>query len=966
MQKLSLGKKTKNQMTRSILSLAISATTLGFSAGALAQATDGAVRGTVEGVGSNAIVEVQDVARGTTRSNAIDSNGNFRVDGLAPGNYQVRILQNGQVVDSIYVQVTLGGATRVTMGTSAGEIQEIVATGRRMRAIDTSIAESGLVISSEALLELPVNRDLTAVALLAPGTTRGDNRFGNLASFGGASVAENTSFINGLNTTNFRTGVGFSQVPFEFYETLQIKTGGYSAEYGRSTGGVMNAVTKSGSNEWDLGVNVYYNDELATSPNTFAAANHVDENSSTTADIYASGPIIPDRLFFYALYSDDSKDQRYAGIKSQRDYDYKINEGFWGVKLDGYITPDHKVELTAFSDKRTGIETSYLFDPQNFSRGTELGDTLYEEGGKNWIATYRGMFGDNLQVSVSYGENEANRTIAPATAGIPAVYEAPSFTALGDWTSFTISKGDDTREMSRIDFSWTGFNAHEIKVGLDREDNASNESTQNSGGVYWLQDPNNLNFGCTPAQCPSGATARKRTYDVGGYFETRSYSYYIQDIWEVNEKLTLELGIRNETFENMNADGGVFVEVEDQWAPRLSAVYDPTGNGRSKYFASYGQYFLPIAANTNIRMAGNETFIQEFYDWNGTSMDAQFVPTNLGPIYRTQVFGDGTVPDTRSVTDANLEAMYQDEFILGYQHTLASGLTLGVKGIYRELGTTIEDVAIDAAVISYYNSNGGWTGDDPVEDVFSGFHQYVLTNPGADMEVYIPEQDEVIILTAAQLGYPKAKRSYEAIELTADIPFQKRWSTSLSYTWSRSEGNHEGYVKSDNAQDDAGITQNFDQPGLVDGSFGKLPNDRTHTFKAYGTYQFDNGIRLGANALVQSGRPISCFGLHPTDTFAAAYGASSHFCGGEMVKRGSLGRTSTITNLDLSVQYDFNIANRDVLVSLDLFNVLNSERKIRVSEEGDTSGGLPDVDFGKISAYQSPRAIRLSARFDIF
>jgi len=173
-------------------------------------------------------------------------------------------------------------------------------------------------------------------------------------------------------------------------------------------------------------------------------------------------------------------------------------------------------------------------------------------------------------------------------------------------------------------------------------------------------------------------------------------------------------------------------------------------------------------------------------------------------------------------------------------------------------------------------------------------------------------------------------------------------------------------VKSDNAQDDAGITQNFDQPGLVDGSFGKLPNDRTHTFKAYGTYQFDNGIRLGANALVQSGRPISCFGLHPTDTFAAAYGASSHFCGGEMVKRVSLGRTSTITNLDLSVQYDFNIANRDVLVSLDLFNVLNSERKIRVSEEGDTSGGLPDVDFGKISAYQSPRAIRLSARFDIF
>jgi len=153
------------------------------------------------------------------------------------------------------------------MGTNAGDIQEIVSLGRRMPPVDTGISESGLIINSEALLELPVNRDLTAVALLAPGTTRGDGRFGNLASFGGASIAENTSFINGLNTTNFRTGVGFSKVPFEFYETLQIKTGGYSAQYGRSTGGVMNAVTKSGSNDWDMGVNVYYNDAIATSPN---------------------------------------------------------------------------------------------------------------------------------------------------------------------------------------------------------------------------------------------------------------------------------------------------------------------------------------------------------------------------------------------------------------------------------------------------------------------------------------------------------------------------------------------------------------------------------------------------------------------------------------------------------------------------------------------------------------------------
>lgn len=872
------------------------------------------------------------------------------------------------------MRVALGGATSVNLGASTSDIQEIVTTGRRMAPVDTSISESGLVISSDALLELPVSRDLTSVAMLAPGTTRGDSRFsssgsnnGTLASFGGSSVAENTSFINGLNTTNFRTGVGFSEVPFEFYDTLQIKTGGYSAKYGRSTGGVMNAVTKSGSNEWDFGVNLYYDDELETSPNTFAAANDVDESDSTTADIYLSGPIIPDRLFFYALYSDQTQDQRYAGIQSQRDYSYSVDEGFWGIKLDGYITPDHKVELTAFSDERTAVETGYQFDADTFTRGDLIGDTLYEEGGKNWIATYTGNFGDNLQVSLSYGENEAGRTEAPATADIPVVYEYDNaFVPRGNWANFTVSEGEDRREMTRLDFTWTGFDNHELAFGIDREDNFSEESTQNSGGVYWLLDPSNTYFGCTPAECPRGASVRKRTYDVGGSFETNSYSYYFQDVWEVNENLTLELGLRNETFENKNASGGTFVEVDDQWAPRLAAVYDPTGDGRSKIFANYGQYYLPVAANTNIRMAGNETYIHEFYDWDGTSTDSQFVPTNLGPLYNTDVFGDGSVPDTRSVTDANLTAMYQDEYILGYQHTLDSGIQLGIKGIYRELGDTIEDVAIDAAVIDYYNTNGGWTGTSSVESVFSGFHQYVLTNPGNAMTVYIPEQDETITLTADQLGYPKAKRTYEAIELTADIPFQGQWSASASYTWSQSEGNHEGYVKSDNGQDDAGITTNFDQPGLTDFAFGKLPNDRTHTVKVYGMYEFNNGLRLSANGLIQSGRPISCFGIHPTDAFAEQYGAASHFCGGEAVPRGSLGRTPSITQLDLALQYNLNVANTDVLLTLDLFNALNSDKKVRVREIGDTDAGTPDPDFLKPVSYQQPRAIRLSARFNFF
>ncbi|MGB5164679.1 MAG: TonB-dependent receptor [Woeseiaceae bacterium] len=962
---------TVASLTRNLVSgLAAIVLVLGLATSANAQQSGGSIKGSVSGASAGTVVEVVDTSRGVTKSESVASDGSFRFDNLQAGTYEVRVLSGGSVVDSETVRVQLGAATTIAMATTAEAIEEIVTTGQRVAAIDTSIAEQGLVIDHEALLELPVQRDLASVALLAPGVSRGDYRFGGSGnvSFAGASIAENTSFINGLNTTNFRTGVGFSQVPFEFYETLQIKTGGYSAKYGRSLGGVMNARTKSGSNDFRAGVNVYYDKQLDTSPETYLAANDLDDNEETNFDAYLSGPIIKDRLFYYVLYSKNNDDQRYAGIQSARDYDYEVDQGFWGAKIDAYITDNHHIELTGFSDERTGVEGTYGFDPDTQQRGAYLGDTLYEEGGDNWIATYTGDLTDNLQISLSYGENEQARTTAPSSADIPVVYNYDGgFNAQGDWTSFTVEAGTDSREMSRFDVNWVLGN-HDLSAGLDYESNNAINATVNSGGVYWLKDPFNTYNGCdVVTECPSGANVRRRTYSSGGSFETNSNAYYIQDVWEVNDKWTLELGIRNENFENLNGEGNTFVEVKDQWAPRLAAVWDPSGEGRQKIFANYGLYYLPIAANTNIRMSGGETYIHDYFDWDGVSQDAQFVPTNLGAQYDQVVFGNGEVPDTRSVTDNNIEPMYQSELIVGYQHFLDSGVELGVKAIYRNLETTIEDVAIDAAVIEYYNNGAGtWddtlTGGDTVEDVFSGFHQYVLTVPGQTMEVYIPEQDETITLTADQLGYPEAERQYGAVEFTFNRPFDGRWAMAASYTWAHSWGNHEGYVKSDNGQDDAGITQNFDQPGLTDGAGGNLPNDRRHTVKVYGSYQLDNGLRFGASMLYQSGRPQNCFGVHPTDVFAAEYGADSHFCGGELVPRGSLGTTPDIMNVDASMQYNLEVGRTDVLLSLDIFNVFNAQNPTVYNEFGETDGGVADSDYGLVRQYQRPRFMRLSAR----
>ncbi|WP_105102126.1 TonB-dependent receptor [Microbulbifer pacificus] len=961
---MSSTRNLRHNLARSALALAIGTAAFASAPAVFADDTTGTIRGSVIGAESSSVIKLTDTSRGITKEISASADGSFRFGNLTPGKYQLQVFENGELIDTQDAVVGLGGTTTIYLGDSSG-VEEVLVTGERISQVDVGIAESGMVLSADELMELPVARDLTSVTMLAPSVSKGDSAFGNNASFAGASVAENVSYVNGLNTTNFRNGLGFSEVPFEFYDSIQVKTGGYSAKFGRSTGGVMNSTTKSGTNEFKFGSSFYYDQDVSTAPNTFSADNDQDEFQQDNYNIYASGPIIKDKLFFYALYNHQNVEEEYYGILSPRGYKSQEEADFWGVKLDGYITENHRVELTAFSDERDEIESAYVYDHETETVGDYIGDTTYAEGGLNWIATYTGNLTDTMTLSVSYGENEANRTTSPDTADIPVVYisnDQSQLSATGNWGNFTVETGEDKRQMTRVDFSWD-LNDHFIEVGVDNEVNTSIADTINSGGVYWMLDPYGV-YSCEKTSvCPDGPNVRKRIYMSGGEFETVSNAFYIQDTWDLTDTLTLQAGLRNETFDNKNAEGASFIKVEDQWAPRLSVVWDPTGAGNQKVFANWGTYYLPIASNTNIRMSGAETYIHEFYDWDGKCQNADATPCNVGTtVVGTEIYSNGDVPDTRSLVDTNIEPMYQSEFILGYEIATDAGYILGAKGIYRNLETSIEDVAIDAAVIDYYNSTGSWDASkvdgDTVEDVFTGFHQYVLTNPGNDMNVYIPEMDEFVALSADQLRYPEAKRQYGALEFTFKRPFDGKWSMDASYTWGHSWGNNEGYVRSDNGQDDAGLTTNFDQPGLLDGGYGNLPNDRRHTVKAFGTYAFDMGLRMGANFMWQTGRPQNCFGVHPNDDFAAAYGQESFYCDGELVPRASMGTGENYWNLDLNAQYPLAFANNQkLLLSLDVFNIFDNDTVTEVDELSGETYGLP-------FRYQAPRSIRFGVRYD--
>lgn len=992
------------KLNKSLAAIAV-ATAIGFASNAYAGNNDGGIALSVsdnaEAPLSNVSVLIKNTNTGFTRSVSTDANGNLRVGLLPVGVYEVIAEKDGYGSVTVgEITVKIGQNTNVDLVLYPESIEKIQVTGTAIATIDFTSTETALNISAVELDRLPVPRSVNSVALLAPGTTQGDNRFGdgNTVSFGGSSVAENQVYINGLNVTNFRNGVGFSNVPYEFYDQFQIKTGGYSAEFGRSTGGVINAVVKSGSNEFHAGASAYYipSGLRETSPSVkdnngdWLTYRENDKRSETNYNIWASGALIEDTLFFYALYNPRSVETTSDRILS----DGFLNEGeddnaFWGVKLDWNITDNHRLEFLTFSDDSETVTD--IYDRDDEGQSIYVGRATDAAGGKNWSVKYIGYLTDNLTMSALYGENKYNLTSLSGlecelvldyryyygfASDVP--YTGQVSNGCATTSNYFLEEGDDTREAMRIDFDWMIGDDHLLRFGMDNETNTSfsNQFYSGPNGAYWLAYP------AFEGETVNGVVMtedldyiRNRVRTVGGSFETEASAFYIEDTWTITDEITLKIGLRNEQFDNKNAAGESFAKMDNMWAPRLGISWDIGGVGEHKVFASAGRYFLPVANNTNVRLAGNEADSRDFYvlegwdeyTYNGGTYYAPVLGEQIGS---TDVISSGEVPDTRSIVTANLDAMFQDEIIIGYQGMISEDWRWGVKGTQRKLNGAIDDMIIDHAIADKF---GCGTDYHP--------HQYVLGNPGKAMEVYTDTDcdgsvDGWATFTAEELVYPEAERTYYAIDVNLAKVWDGQWSLDATYTWSHSYGNSEGLVKSDNGQDDAGLTTDYDFPELMDGAYGNLPNDRRHMLKVFGSYAITEELTVGINYSLQSGRPLNAFGLAHPDIGEVDYGSTYYLATDtgevdengaiiydyEYVPRGSQGRTPWVSRIDLNLLYTTEISGLDTRFKVDVFNVLNADNATRFDETAESQVGQFDTrSYGLPLAFQTPRYVQFSA-----
>jgi len=986
---------------------------------------------------AGATVAVVSDAQGFRRDAVTDSSGSYRIPALPQGNYTFEITADGYPAFSekgvVLTQSSAGNTFRLGEQTASVDGEAIVVTGARIRVSDFDRTTTGAVIPiGELASRVPVARDLTSVILLAPGTGQGDTAFGNLAAVSGSSVSENAFFLNGLNITEFREGLGAVGVPFEFYNTVEVKNGGIPAEFGRFTGGFINATTKSGGNEFHGGVLFNFEpDSLREdAPNTTGGTllrtgyNKADTLEDKQAIFQLSGPIIKDHLFFYGLYQTNDRQsgdtlltsnvaQTTAYSTGLRREERRMRSPFWGGKIDAVITDGQRLEFTYFdSSQKTTIDAYGVVDEnggaydsrvdQKALRGDYQNTTVLRAGGKNYVGRYTGQFTDWLTVSGAYGKNK-NRDISGSTNDdYPFIADlSGNFNpALSGNLLNVIDDNSDTREFYRadVDLFVNFFGQHHFKAGYDQEKLTTNATSSYTGGVAWTYQ-NSGPTGDVYVTDPDVLYVTGRTFVNGGVFKSKNTAFYIQDAWSLfDNRLTLNLGLRNDRFSNDNVAGETYFKSGNQWAPRLSFSVDPAGDGRTKVYGSFGRYFLPVVANTNIRLAGAELDYTRYFRVAGINSDN--TPILGAPILgfddaaacpdtgvaNCDIVSDGEATPTEATVAKNLKPQSIDEFVLGIERSLGNKIRVGLFGQYRKLNESLEDVAIDAAVLNYCTANG-ITG---CEDTWTGFHQYVLVNPGAAAQITLSDtvngetELRTVDFSAADLGYPKAKRTYKAITATFDRDFDGVWSLNASYTWSKSKGNIEGGVRSDNGQTDSGLTTAFDQPGLTNGAYGYLPGDARHRFKIFGSYAVTDWFTIGAQFQAQSPRHYGCIGRVPVsvDAFAGAYGAAGFYCNLDadgnvitdpayagfqnnasgtslqLTPRGSQFKSdwNTFTNLSLAFKLPADLFTGTFRI--DVFNVFNEKNALDFEERGTVTNGRPRSDYGLPTIYQTPRYFR--------
>ncbi len=1003
-------------------------TLLALVAPAAAQGlTTGAIRGVVTDVATReplpgVTIVVSSPALQGTQATITDEDGVYKITNLPPGRYLVTAYFADVTVRrnlDVSVNRTSAGPLAFDTREAVGEVITIDGLGP---PIDPTSTQQGTVLDGNYTRNLPVGRSYDDSLTAAAGSSRDDAG----VSYAGSSSLENQYLVDGLNTTTLVYGQVGSPLVNEFIEQTEIITGGYNAEFGRSTGGVINVVTRSGSNELHGSIFGYASPAFATAAAEPIPSQTASIDSETQAIIDADfgfevgGPIVEDRLWFYAGLAPHLSREHLDRVTKRRVdadgdglADVDPETGFLvfeeldrrrsGLRTTSYpfvaklsVAPaaEHQGQISLTGTPVTGndlgvdglpsathLEYVQLTTDLSLKWTSKLDDSRTElEAVAGWHrSSYRqtaldGGASSQPRQNLFYGDlgtwgrlgGESMDTILgcdddTADDPYPMIRNCPD-----EGTGYAIggpgALTDATEERFSARLAATqrvvALGHHELKAGVDVEDNRLRNRRQTSGDIAFdLMLPHDGGGGEThvyqyvrlapegnpdalPDLCPDTDAGTMRNCSVLGPTDvlgnTVNWAAFLRDSWQVRPNLTINAGLRYEEQRMRNARhlqrtvdpltgeyrGADAMVLRGMVAPRVGAIWDWTGEGRAKLYGHWGRFYESVPMSLNTINFGGETTYRRIYDMTqcGTSVEGIGGPDGQGcltggedPALGSNVFGTGVL------VAPGIKAQYLDEAILGVELALAEDLRLGLSLHDRRLGRVLEDVSPDNTE-TYILANPGEFPDEEEQRL----RDRLASTTDPDEREHL---EHLIDVYTGIRNFDRPTRVHNALQLTALKRFTRGLFVQASYTYARTRGNFPGLYSPDSGAVLPNITAQYDLVELLANRDGPLPNDRPHELKVDAYQVFDLG---GAGELVTGGRFHIGSGT-PIDALGAnnMYGYDESF----VLPRGAIGRTRFESSLDLHVAYGKKLGkDTRVEVFADLFNVFNRQEAIYLDE----------------------------------
>jgi hypothetical protein len=882
---------------------------------------EGRVADSTGGVLPGVTVTVSSPALQGVRTAVTDSTGEYRFPTLPVGRYTVRAeLAGFKTTEQTEVVVGIDRTVEINLTMPVGTVTENVLVQGASPLIDTSSTTTGINVTSEMFSRLPSLRDFYAVAQFAPGVSTDNSG----TTFAGSTGAENAYIIEGLNTTGIELGQRGKTLNQDFVEEVEVKTGGLPAEYGRMTGGVINVLTKSGSNTFHGSLFGFTApDALQWNDKTQDLRPATTTTVTNTAHIWdfggsVGGYLVKDRLWFFGAYNPQQRKNNIQVIRTLtavgspgigENVPQTFNSQLFSFKVTYKIANNHTLVFSDFGDPTTEKGAIYAVSgPSSTWDGTE------KTGGNDFVIRYDGVFTPTSFLRAQFARHDEKDVTSGYGYDVPVTLNqrvVPT-AATGGFTN--IQNQWLTRDVFKADFSKI-FRANEVKVGFDYENIPSKVDRLQGGAgqrIYLLHTSSGIDYvrhryyvdDTAAGYNRSDPTTWKIALPLTVKPAIKNYSVYGQDTLRLGH-LTLNLGVRWEQQSMVDRNGKVAAKLDKNWAPRLGGTYDPKGDGKTKIYANWGRFYEAIPLDMGIRAFGGE---QTAFSYNFDPSPSNYYPDASAPS-RSSILGSTVEP-----VDPNLRGQYVDETLVGFEREVAPNFTVGVRYAHRKLGRVIEDFLI------------------PSEG------EYFIANPGSGLGAEMGFYDFVHTAPA-----PKARRVYDAVDVTATKRFSQGWQLMASYVWSRLEGNYDGTFQVSTGQLDPNINSAYDYADFLVNADGKLSNDRTHFIKLNGGYEFTQGaakgLNLGASINISSGFPLTAYG------YSFAYANWEYY----LTPRGSLGRSPWDYETDVHASFPIKFGRSYKLEPIiDVFNLFNRQairqydQRYNLVSDG-ACAGIPDA-----------------------